>query len=404
MSQKRLFSTCVTALFLIQALWSAGPASSAEPGEDGRAVLERTATFYRGLTSMSAEVEIAVEIPPAWPAIGEIGPFYYRFALEKPDRVAFLPLQAGKGAMLIQDGTQQFLQMGDAERYMLAESQPFEQLMAAEHEGIMVPGAELFLGLALDDDAPGALGSLQRVELLGEDAVDGTDCHHLRVEGAILDGELWLAKGDAPWIVRFHQAPPDSMAAAAAEPEAAFTFRPRMDYRFRDWEANPVLAEAFRIKPQVGFEQVERSDQVIGVSGSSGHDTVGKPAPEVRLQRLDGEALRLSSLRGKVVVLDFWASWCVPCLVDLPLVTRVTSEFVDRGVVFFAVNQAESPESITSFLNRRRLDPPVALDTNLNVSSAFRVGAIPHVVIIDREGMVRYVLVGTRARHDTDSR
>ena len=123
---------------------------------------------------------------------------------------------------------------------------------------------------------------------------------------------------------------------------------------------------------------------------------VGRLAPEISAQRLNGEAFLLSSLRGRVVVLDFWATWCPPCQKSLPALQRVHERYKDDPAVFVASVNTDHPVDQKNLLGRfmqaRRYDFPVILDDGAkSVSNAYRVQSIPTLVVIDAEGLVRKV-------------
>jgi peroxiredoxin len=121
---------------------------------------------------------------------------------------------------------------------------------------------------------------------------------------------------------------------------------------------------------------------------------VGKPAPDFELELLKGGRFQLSQRKGRVLVLDFWATWCGPCMQAMPQVERVIEEFRDRGVELVAVNLQENPEQITTTLERQKLHPSVALDRNGAVAEKYGAHAIPQTVIIDRKGTVARLFVG----------
>jgi thiol-disulfide isomerase/thioredoxin len=121
---------------------------------------------------------------------------------------------------------------------------------------------------------------------------------------------------------------------------------------------------------------------------------VGKPAPDFELELLGGAKFRLAQHKGEVVVLDFWATWCGPCLQAMPQVERVTSEFRDRGVQLIAVNLQEEPRQITSMLQRHKLHPTVALDRDGAVAEKYAANAIPQTVIIKGDGTIARLFVG----------
>lgn len=125
---------------------------------------------------------------------------------------------------------------------------------------------------------------------------------------------------------------------------------------------------------------------------------VGAPAPEIVLDLLDGEKFSLADHRGEVVVLDFWATWCGPCLQAMPQIEHVADEFRDEGVRLVAINLQEGPDQISATLKRHQLSMPVALDRDGAIAARYGVTAIPQTVIIDRDGTVARLFIGGGAR------
>jgi thiol-disulfide isomerase/thioredoxin len=112
------------------------------------------------------------------------------------------------------------------------------------------------------------------------------------------------------------------------------------------------------------------------------------------LDLLDGSRFHLAERKGRVVVLDFWATWCGPCLQTMPLVDGVVREFAGQDVDFVAVNLEEQPEQVKAVLERHKLNMPVALDRDGVVAAKYAVTAIPQTVVIDREGKIARLFVG----------
>ena len=130
------------------------------------------------------------------------------------------------------------------------------------------------------------------------------------------------------------------------------------------------------------------------LDGGTSSPLIGQPAPDFELELLDGEKFRLSQAKGKVVVLDFWATWCGPCLQSLPQVVQTAREFADDNVVLVGVNLQEESKPIAAMLERLKLDLTVALDRDGTAAAKYAVTAIPQTVVIDREGKVARLFVG----------
>lgn len=121
---------------------------------------------------------------------------------------------------------------------------------------------------------------------------------------------------------------------------------------------------------------------------------VGNEAPDFKLDMLVGGKFQLSANRGKVIVLDFWASWCGPCVQAMPLIDEVVKEFDKDIVRLIGVNLQEDRETASSLLERLEITPEVALDIDGATAEKFQVSAIPQTVVIDRKGTVRAVFIG----------
>jgi thiol-disulfide isomerase/thioredoxin len=119
-------------------------------------------------------------------------------------------------------------------------------------------------------------------------------------------------------------------------------------------------------------------------------------APGFSLQTLDGRPVSLSGLQGKVVVLDFWATWCPPCREALPHLEALgtNADFVRRGLAVLAIDEQEKPATVRAFLDQARFTFPVVLDADGSIGRAYEVSGLPTTVIIGREGLVQAVISG----------
>lgn len=125
----------------------------------------------------------------------------------------------------------------------------------------------------------------------------------------------------------------------------------------------------------------------------------GTPAPDFTLQALDGSTVRLSDLRGRPVLLNFWASWCPPCREEMPYLQEVQNAYADAGLVVVAINLDESVATIQSFLGRNNLRLPVLLDRDLRVTQRYGIIPLPTSFFIDRQGVVRSKVEGGMDRN-----
>lgn len=122
-------------------------------------------------------------------------------------------------------------------------------------------------------------------------------------------------------------------------------------------------------------------------------ELVGKPAPDFKLTGMDGKEVTLASLKGNVVVLDFWATWCGPCVAGFPHMDALSRKYADKGVKVFGMNQKEDKETIDSFLKEKNLTIAVLLDPG-EVADKYQVKGIPQTVIIGRDGIIKKVFIG----------
>jgi thiol-disulfide isomerase/thioredoxin len=144
------------------------------------------------------------------------------------------------------------------------------------------------------------------------------------------------------------------------------------------------------IEPKFAQDSAAAPERVTGTESP----LVGKPAFAFKLDMLDGKQFQLAGHKGRVVVLDFWATWCGPCMQTMPLIDGVVREFAGQPVDLVAVNLEEQPDQIKSMLERYKLKVPVALDHDGAVSARYGVTAIPQTVVVDREGKVARLFVG----------
>jgi thiol-disulfide isomerase/thioredoxin/outer membrane lipoprotein-sorting protein len=163
-------------------------------------------------------------------------------------------------------------------------------------------------------------------------------------------------------------------------------------------EPDPALsADAFRFHPESGMRRVRHFIQT-----SPEHAAMeGQPAGDFTLETLaDSRPVKLSALKGKVVLLDFWATWCGPCRGWLPIVAKARHEFESKGLVVYAVNERETEDKVREYLAKQKLDIPVLMDLSGTVGGIYRASSIPLTVVVGRDGNVFRVMVGLHGEDD----
>lgn len=127
---------------------------------------------------------------------------------------------------------------------------------------------------------------------------------------------------------------------------------------------------------------------------ASGPVRPGQPAPELRLPKADGTVVSLAGNRGKVVLVDFWASWCGPCKASFPALDALYQELRDRGFEVIAVNVDERRTDANAFLADKPHTMSVVFDPKGTAPSAYGVTGMPTSFLIGRDGRVRFVHIG----------
>lgn len=170
----------------------------------------------------------------------------------------------------------------------------------------------------------------------------------------------------------------------------------------------PVIEE--EIKPRASFR---RSNVVIwlGVIGllallgwglvnnNAPRPEVGRPAPDFPITFFDGyqwegrQTANLSDMKGNVVVLNFWASWCAPCRDEAPALEATWRKYADQGVIFLGIDYADVEPKALDFLAEFNVTYPNAPDLGTDISQDYNITGVPETFIIDREGVIAHVQI-----------
>jgi peroxiredoxin len=128
------------------------------------------------------------------------------------------------------------------------------------------------------------------------------------------------------------------------------------------------------------------------------------PAPDFALVNLEGQIVSLSDYRGKLVFVNFWATWCPPCRAEMPSMEKLYQEFKDKDFVILAVNMQERRERVKAFMDELGLSFPVLLDTAGSVARKYGVRGLPATLLVGRDGNTISGAIGARDWYSGDAR
>src|SRR5215213_6477038 len=122
----------------------------------------------------------------------------------------------------------------------------------------------------------------------------------------------------------------------------------------------------------------------------------GKPAPAISLKTIDDKTIELPGPRGRVVLIDYWATWCGPCRQQLPQTQKLSEDksLAERGLVVYAINKEETKEKVESFLEKNQYTFTVPMDVDHKFGETYFVHGLPVTILIGRDGRVHSVFIG----------
>ena len=127
-------------------------------------------------------------------------------------------------------------------------------------------------------------------------------------------------------------------------------------------------------------------------------------ALDFTLKSNSGENIKLTELRGQVVMINFWASWCGTCIKQLPILNKFHKKYKTKGFTVLAINIEEKSKKALRITQKKKLKMPVLFDTYNHVSRYYSVSSIPVSILIDRDGYIRHSLNATKINHQKSAK
>lgn len=125
-------------------------------------------------------------------------------------------------------------------------------------------------------------------------------------------------------------------------------------------------------------------------------------APEIILNNLDGEEITLADFKGKVVIVNFWATWCPPCRTEMPSMQRAWQQLRDNDVMMLAVHVGGNTDQVWEFVSEYALEFPILMDVTSQVSRSWPMRGLPTTFVIDPQGQIAYMAIGGREWDDPE--
>lgn len=319
----------------------------------------------------------------------------HEIVVVQPNKLAMIVEQIDDGISIYCNGQELIVFVPSVNKYVVHSApETFGGFLQTEVGDIVAgPSASGFLLRLLDPEFKHNLPQdVSAATYVGREAIDGKAYHRCRFEQEQFDWEIWIAAEGEPTIARIK--PDMSKRLQAAGGQFRDEVKIEMTLSFTDWNFDPKFDDAtFTFTPPEGAEKLDSFFQQQEEQGP--HPLLGKVAPPFTLENLDGKPVDLARHLGKeIVILDFWATWCGPCIAAMPEVRATADKFAKRGVALYFVNLQEDAETIRAFLEEQKLDVPVALDIEGAVAAEYGVTGIPQTVIIGKDGKVQVVHVG----------
>lgn len=327
----------------------------------------------------------------------------YRFTMQRPNKLRMEPLgdSAARGGTIVADGETVTAYAPPAGQYSESKQDTsLDEVIDGQTMAVLSGGISQTMGaLLMSDPMAGLTDGVDRIEYKAKMDTEAGVYHVIRIHrrGGAIDWMLhedFSADAAVPLKVR-----PDLSAIVARAKAAGQTLELSMEMTLTELTTEPKIDDT-----TFAFDAPDEAKKVASLfegpklASGSPRALVGKPAPAFTLKSLDGQDVSIEDLKGKIVILDFFATWCGPCRKAMPILAEVAKEYADKDVVLYAVDLKEPKAKVAGFIKQMGWDINVLLDEDGAVAGAYAVRGIPQTVIIGKDGNVASVHVGMQPK------
>jgi peroxiredoxin/outer membrane lipoprotein-sorting protein len=345
-------------------------------------ILNQVAQTYKGLQSYQFVATQSTAIMAR--GVQQSAETHLALAAVKPDKYRLTFKDDSKEIILVADGETTWTYMPKLKQY--TKQQAAMSGDDDENDGeqadtltIALRALVLFYENVARYGPSAMLAKDERVKVGG----DRIDCYVVRFQSAKSQHQLWVDK-ERFVVVRHLEVARQTMNGVLVEVQ--------INTNWKEAEIKmPPANDLFSFNPPSNAAEV----QALNLPGERVLLT-GKNAMDFELKDIQGAQVRLSDYRGKIVLLDFWATWCPPCRKELPSIEKLHREFAGKDVVVLGINDEDSG-TVKGFLKKNEYTLPTLMDSKKNVHRMYGARAIPTVIVIDRNGVIRVHYIGGRS-------
>lgn len=368
----------------------AGAASSAPAGKiDPRCVdiLQKMTNTYKSSSTLETKILVDMKLLGGDGSKQDL-PAQYNVSIAKPNRFA-VELDSTRGGKVVSNGKRIEYYYKPANRYMLTAPESTLEENFEKHEFRFITAGLLSFAFTRElmevNPYAAIMQDVKELQYIGADKTGGVDCDHLRITHGDFVRDMWVTKSKAPMLIKVEP----NMTAGISESARKAGNKIFLSFAYKDQILGKTMNDG-------RFEVAHPADAkyVREFFHEEGAELIGKKAPDVTLPMADGTKIKLSSLKDRLVILDFWATWCPPCVMSLPIFAKASKPFKSKGVLFIAINKGEPARTAKDYLRANHIDATLACDEDGRVGSAFNVEGIPCTIFIGRDGIVKGVHVG----------